>query len=172
MPCTAAAPTPTTTPIPQPTPTYKPEPTIRPTVVITSIIDDPTPVQHAAENVIQVHGAGLGPASGRLQRGQNTGELLPTQAMTTTMVSVPPTPSKSQHELNPPSEKQSGHILLTPTRWVPEQMRNLIPATRNAIQAIIVSPRQRTTLVAVLAVAMVAAAGVFIYLIRRRNTVP
>ena len=28
-------------------------------------------------NVVQVHGAGLGPASGRLQRRQNPGELLP-----------------------------------------------------------------------------------------------
>ena len=34
-------------------------------------------VQHPAENVVQVHGAGLGPASGRLQHGQNPGELLP-----------------------------------------------------------------------------------------------
>ena len=85
---------------------------------------------------------------------------------------IPPTPSTSQHELNPPSEKQDGHILLTPTRWIPEQMQNLIPATRNAIQAIIVSPRQRATLVAVLAVVMVAAGGIFVYLIRRRNSVP
>ena len=34
-------------------------------------------VQHAAENVIQVHGAGLGPTAGRLQHGQNPDELLP-----------------------------------------------------------------------------------------------
>ena len=34
-------------------------------------------VQHPAENVIQVHGAGLGPTAGRLQHGHNTGELLP-----------------------------------------------------------------------------------------------
>ena len=34
-------------------------------------------LQHAAENVIQVHGAGLGPASDRLQRRQNPDELLP-----------------------------------------------------------------------------------------------
>ena len=135
---TKASPTPTTTPIPQPTPTYRPEPTIRPTVVITSIIDDPTPVPQAMT--------------------------------TTTAVSVPPTPSKSQHELNPRSEKQSGHILLTPTRWFPEQIQNLIPATRNAIKAITVLPRERATLVAVLAVVMVVAGGIFVYLIRRRSS--
>ena len=91
----------------------------------------------------------------------------------TTVVSVLPGPYTSQDELKPQAdEEKSGHILLTPTRWVPTQVQNLIPATRNAIKAIIVSPRQRTTLVAVLAVVMVVAAGVFIYLIRRRHTVP
>ena len=48
-------------------------------------------------------------------------------------------------------------------------MQHLLPATRDAIKAIIVLPRQRLTLIAVLAVAMVAAAGVFIHLIRRRH---
>ena len=48
-------------------------------------------------------------------------------------------------------------------------MQHLRPATRDAIQAIIVLPRQRLTLIAVLAVALVAAAGVFTYLISRRQ---
>ena len=48
-------------------------------------------------------------------------------------------------------------------------MKHLRPATRDAIKAIIVLPRERLTLVAVLAVAMVAAAGAFIYLISRRQ---
>ena len=34
-------------------------------------------IQHPAENIVQVHGAGLGPASSRLQRGKNPGELFP-----------------------------------------------------------------------------------------------
>ena len=48
-------------------------------------------------------------------------------------------------------------------------MQHLISATRDAIKAIIVLPRQRLTLIAVLTVALVAATGVFIYLIRRRH---
>ena len=48
-------------------------------------------------------------------------------------------------------------------------MQHLIPATRDAIKAIIVLLRQRLTLLAVLAVAMVAAAGAFIYQISRRQ---
>ena len=92
---------------------------------------------------------------------------------TTTVVSVVNRPFTSQHELNPPADNEkNGHILLTPTRWVPTQVQRLIPATRDAIKALIVLPRQRATLVAVLAVTMVAATGIFIYLIRRRNTVP
>ena len=129
---------PTPTPIPQPTATYKPEPTLRPTVVITSIFDDPTPV--------------------------------PVAMTTTTMVSVPPRPPASPDELNPPADdEESGHILRTPKRWVTTQVQHLPPATRDAIKAIIVLPRQRLTLIAVLAVALVAAAGVFTYLISRRQ---
>ena len=111
---------------------------MRPTVVITSLFDDPTPVPEAIT--------------------------------TTTVVSVPPRPPTSQDELNPPvDDEESGHMLRTPTRWVTEQMQHLRPATRDAIKAIIVLPRQRPTLVTVLAVAMVAAAGAFIYLISRRQ---
>ena len=87
-----------------------------------------------------------------------------------TVVSVLPRPPTSQHELNQlADDEESGHILRTPKRWVPTQVQNLIPATRNAIKAIIVLPRQRATLVAALAVVLVAATGVFIYLIRRRQ---
>ena len=52
-------------------------------------------IQHAAENVIQVHDAGLGPASGRLQRGQNTGELLPTEVTGIRMRHDYPSPDNS-----------------------------------------------------------------------------
>ena len=89
---------------------------------------------------------------------------------TTTVMSVPPRPHTSQEELNSPADdEKSGHILRTPKRWVTTQVQHLLPATRDAIKAIIVLPRQRLTLIAVLAVAMVAAAGVFTYLISRRQ---
>ena len=85
-------------------------------------------------------------------------------------MNVFPRPLTSQDELNSPADdEESGHILRTPTKWVTEQMQHLRPATLDAIKAIIVLPRERLTLVAVLAIAMVAAAGAFIYLISRRQ---
>ena len=52
-------------------------------------------IRRPAENVVQVHGAGLGPAAGRLQRGQNQGKLFPADVAGIGMRHDYPSPSNS-----------------------------------------------------------------------------
>ena len=82
------------------------------------------------------------------------------------MNTAPPTGQQSNQGQNPEKER---HILLRPQDWVPPQLEGLIPATRNAVNAITTLPRDRLTLLVALATTMAAAAAVFAYLLLRRQ---
>ena len=66
-------------------------------------------------------------------------------------------------------DRQERSILLRPGEWIPQQLGGVLPATRDAVKKITTLPRERLTLIALMAVAMVAAVAVFTLLFVRRR---
>ena len=67
---------------------------------------------------------------------------------------------------NPP---ETTPLLLRPRDWQAPQIKQVIPAARDAIRAITSLPRKRLTLVIALAAVLAVAAVVFVYLLLRRR---
>ena len=66
------------------------------------------------------------------------------------------------------SHQEQRPVLLRPATWAPKQLENLTQRARNAVTIITELPRNRVTLIAVLAVILVVVIA-FVYLVRRKQ---
>ncbi len=60
-------------------------------------------------------------------------------------------------------------VRVAPERPIVEIVGDAVPRMRNALESVMTSPRQRTTLIVILIIAGILAIGAFTYLIFRRR---
>ena len=150
-PVPTATPTPTPTATPTATATPAPTPTVTPTATAT-----PTPTATATPRLTPTPTA----TATLTPTPTATATLTPTPTATATLTPTPrPTPTSTPEP--EPGLLQSLDIPL---------IGDAVPRIRDALTGVVSNPRQRTTLIVILAITSVLAIGAFAYLVLRRRS--
>ena len=98
-----------------------------------------------------------------------TATTTPTPTVTATPEPTAETVAPNTPEPTEPTVGQNVPLILRPGDWQVEQIKEIIPAAKKAIQAVTALPRERPTLITILGIAVLLALASFAYLIIRRR---